>query len=247
MNSPIVPRGTSKQHIVVLGLDGLLCNIQRRQPQHSEVSYWQLGLGCVVADYVVYLRPGLNEFLPFVFKNFHVIIWTSMERRRANAIAKFVLGSEFEPLRILSREHCTFISDLPDEVTDGSSCRGSAVAFKLLDEAIWQSPEYFQKIGFTPSRRNTVLVVDKPIVGLLNPPYSCIFLPHFITAIERPKFLNEVFMPWLKKWRQTESRLSQFLRDNPVGLPSITPSSDIARILFRFLRQDVRQHVKRFM
>ena len=149
----------------------------------SQVSYLELGLGCRLRDCVVFLRPGLSEFLEFLFQNFEVIIWTSMKKRRALDVLKFVLGPELKPARILSREHCTFVPDLATTVTDGQGSSGAVVGFKILGEAIWRSPEITDILGFIPTRRNTVLVVDKPISGLLNPALNCVFVSPFTSAI----------------------------------------------------------------
>jgi hypothetical protein len=203
-------------------------------------------LGFLVADYIVYLRPGLSDFLLSLFKKFHVIVWTSMEKRRATAVVNYVLGSDFKPLRILSREHCTFIPDLPNVVTDGFSF-GANVGFKILDEAIWHSPEDYGCVGFIPSRSNTLLVVDKPLSSLLNPPYSCIYCPRFTSAVEVPKFLTDILMPWLLEWRRSNIRLSNFLRENPIGLPCILTSSEAAKTVFGNVCPNTRKYVRRFM
>jgi len=54
----------------------------------------------IVADYFVYKRPGLENFLKYIEQNFWVAIWTSSTEEYAEEVIKNILPQNY-PLRFI--------------------------------------------------------------------------------------------------------------------------------------------------
>ena len=60
-----------------------------------------------IGDYIVYKRPGVNEFVEYCFEHFDVAIWTSSNRLYADAIVNFLIPDPSKLQFVWARERCT--------------------------------------------------------------------------------------------------------------------------------------------
>jgi len=85
--------------LLVLDLDETLVYSTKSRLSESE--------DFIVADYFVYKRPGLEDFLKYIEQNFWVAIWTSSTEEYAEEVIKNILPQNY-PLRfIYGRTKCT--------------------------------------------------------------------------------------------------------------------------------------------
>lgn len=91
--------------LVVLDLNGILVDrvyIEDRAPKDDADMYVVNSAG---SKWEVYLKKGVNEFLEYVFSNFHVGVWTSGQFENVKAIKeKLFEGYHLEFL--YTQEHC---------------------------------------------------------------------------------------------------------------------------------------------
>lgn len=98
-----MPHTTATKPLLILDLNGVLVLSQhRRAPNNAPVDYR-------ANRKYVYRRPGVADFLDFVFAHFDVAIWTSNQRHNAEATVDGLLDREQrEQLKFLwAREQCT--------------------------------------------------------------------------------------------------------------------------------------------
>ena len=110
-------------------------------------------------NFLVWRRPGLAEFLRFVFAHFDLAVWTSAARHNAASLVSLVFGEDEPRLKF---------------VYDQSRCEAIATGdkkplFRKDLAAVWSNfPAYNQT--------NTILVDDSDAKALRNPS-GCHFNP----------------------------------------------------------------------
>lgn len=70
--------------------------------------------------YIVTARPGLQEFLDWLFVKFYVTVWTAASRSYASFILnKFIMTNSGRiPLYVFSSEHCSYSKKHGDSIKD---------------------------------------------------------------------------------------------------------------------------------
>lgn len=69
---------------------GSLFNIETLTYE-SSVSLKDRNIFIMDDDYIIFLRPGLQEFLDYLFKNFNVCVWTAASKDYALFIIQYII------------------------------------------------------------------------------------------------------------------------------------------------------------
>lgn len=137
--------------------------------------------------YVVFERPGLQEFLDFLFDNFTVSIWTAASKDYALfVIEKIVLAGKKN--RKLDFVFFSYHCDLSEKYKNGT---------KDLS-MLW---DVYRLSGYT--QENTVILDDYDEVYETQPKNCILAFPFEFTKDSSPddKFLSEL-IPYLRKIKQ---------------------------------------------
>lgn len=134
----------------------------------------------ILSDYFIIARPGLQDFLNFLFENFEVSVWTAATKNYGIEIIKhFILNNFKTKNRKLKYffwiEHCAYS-------TECSKCEDK----NNLD--VIKNLKYLEKVSFT--NENTILLDD----GLhhyeyKNNKYNIILVPGFFFTDNDDNFL----------------------------------------------------------
>jgi hypothetical protein len=87
-----VPKRYPKHYLLILDLNGVL--VAREFLGSKKPDGPQFKTGERIGAFWGWKRPGLEEFLDFVFEHFHVAIWSSVMKKNIDQLAEFALGSE---------------------------------------------------------------------------------------------------------------------------------------------------------
>lgn len=133
----VIPPNLPKVQVLVLDLNGTLAyRKSHKMMRHSA--------GNVV------VRPHLDDFLKFVFRNFHVVIWTTITRKSAETLMQeiFTLGQRRSLKLVWTRENMG--------LTDKEFCSSTLLVKDL--SRLWESNT---EVGRSSSELNTILVDDE--------------------------------------------------------------------------------------
>jgi TFIIF-interacting CTD phosphatase-like protein len=152
---------------IILDLD-LTC-IESKEHTHRKkydfVSHNMEGI------YTVYERPGLQEFLEYIFSHFNVSVWTAASADYGLFIVDKILcpkGTNRQLDYFLHSEHCSVSKKLT------KSCKNLDMLFTN-----WQLPGY--------KRENTIIIDDLDEVYCTQP-FNCINIKPFNVCSKYSKF-----------------------------------------------------------
>ncbi len=81
-----------KHYLLILDLNGVLVSREFLGSKNPDGPQFQTGER--IGAFWGWKRPGLDEFLDFIFEHFHVAIWSSVMKKNIDQLAEFALGSE---------------------------------------------------------------------------------------------------------------------------------------------------------
>lgn len=166
------PSATERQkHILILDLNGLLCESRLRTREHLEPT--------------VTSRPGCQEFLDRCLQIFDVGVWSSMSLSNVLPVVKALFRGK-QPKMVLHQDYC----DQPVGMVDPLN-PSKTVMYKNLCK-FWKDYSHYNPT-------NTLLVDDSPLTCLPNPANNCIF-PYPWKLRDQPncKRLMKELLPWLE-------------------------------------------------
>lgn len=209
---------------IVFDLNGILCHTAFRSTRVGQRSYkLEDNVLChqiptVVGPKVVFARPNLGEFLRQVFAMAdNVLVWTSMQKRNADAIVGHLFRGTQAPDAILSQEQCTKI-----ELSPG---RFFHVGHKLMCMKVLSETLFTNRTGDTFfSSGNTLLIDDSPIKSICNENGNAVFLRTWNPHVGEDDFLLGELLPWLRGLdsRCQAGELRRYVEANRIG---VNPSS----------------------
>jgi len=190
----------------VLDLNGLLVKRWHTRPRHVPTAAY-------VAKKWVLLRKGWVDFLQNLFTNFHVGIWSSMERHNIMPILEHMehmAGRAYNWFIVWTGQECYqengfYHPDKPDV----------PARLKRLN-AIYTHTSFIGHI--IPS--NCLLIDDSAYKACLNISCTGIF-PNAFHESEKEDFLNTTLWPYLQRM---DGDVMDYIRGNPFGQPEVTIS-----------------------
>lgn len=195
---------TSKKGRVVLDLDSTLIYAEPTEDfdmdKHKE-KYLKFKSYDMDGFYIVFERPGLQEFLDFLFKNFNVSVWTAASKDYALFIIKNIVCKEKDRKldHIFFSYHCDVSSAKKTGTKDLST---------LWD--IFNLPEY--------NNKNTVIIDDYDEVHQTQPGLCIISVPEFkfsTNGSEEDQYFSELkpHMEKLAKTIESDSPIDDVVKD----------------------------------
>lgn len=173
--------------------------------------------------FLVYKRPLCEGFLKFCFERFEVGLWSSAMEHNIEKVLNHVIGE--------LKNKFLFTWDQNQCTNTGFMClenENKPVFLKELKH-IWEKyPKY--------SSSNTLLITDTE-KALLNPPNTAIFPKKYDIENEDDDFLApngelRVFLDGLAEAKDVQT----YVKDNPFGMPAITPSHSDWRYYSKIIR-----------
>lgn len=132
--------------LVILDLNGVLIDRQYGKGLAPEE-----GISWKVGSFLVYVRPGLNDFLTWLFENYDVAVWSSVKKFNVDQLVKFIFDDEpyrFSKLKFVWHQDMTDQEENPDP-----ALRNVKPLFIKDLRKVWDAfPEY--------DHTNTILVDD---------------------------------------------------------------------------------------
>lgn len=207
--------------LLVLDVNGLLVATYHHTHDKLPAGPHHAKLG----NFYVYKRPSCEEFLKFCFENFVVGIWSSARKHNVNLFVDFIF-KDLKPALAFSwhQQHCTITKVMhPDN-------EHKPIFLKELSK-LWAN---LDPKKFGPS--NSLLVDDSPYKALKNPPNTAIF-PRSYTADEVDDNFLGVLQKYLEGLRDSLD-VQKYVRENPIGEPSITSESPLWSIFSSIVSGD---------
>lgn len=146
---------------VVLDLDNtLICSVKYTPDAIENPLYYKYHV--MDKDFIVYERPGIHQFLDFLFEHANVYVWSAGTKDYVTFIVENVIQRPHRHVGlVLHRDHC-----------DMSIAFNSREGPKDLN-FLWDTARI---PGLCP--HNTVIIDDLDLVKRVNPS-SCIHIPEF--------------------------------------------------------------------
>lgn len=161
---------TISQRLLILDLNGIL--IHRRYETNLDLEAppgaYRHG------NFFIWLRPGLKDFLDYIFEHFEVAIWSSAAKHNLDPLVEEIFGEYRERLLFVAdQDYCQKV------VPHDSIAKSKPLFLKNLDKA-WA----FSALKGRYDATNT-LIVDDSDEKMINNPKECHFNPGTWT-IETP-------------------------------------------------------------
>ena len=133
--------------------------------------------------YIIFERPGLQEFLDFLFENFNVSVWTAASKDYALFIIDNMLLKN-KPERKLDYIFFSYHCDISEELKGGSK------NLEMLSD-VYNLPGY--------TKDNTVIIDDNSEVIDTQPDHVIVALPFYFLDenSENDDFLEKIAKPKL--------------------------------------------------
>lgn len=167
------------QRLLILDVNGLLLRRQPRPFQPTPVNHY------FTAGHYVMLRPGLTQFLHFLFRFFKVGLWSSMKVRDLQSVINVMqfAGVDFTYFEfLLDRSYCY----------EDPEYQHPHLPFAEM----YTKP--FLHIPHTVDPCNTILLDEHREKGKYNPTGSTLVIQGF-NADPQDDYLQEILIPYL--WR----------------------------------------------
>jgi hypothetical protein len=156
--------------LVIFDLNGILID----RAYINDISHPLLAPGnpSVVGKFLIWKRPGLDNFLSFLFEYFNVAVWSSISKHNIVPTAKFIFGEHYDKLAfVYDRDFCEILTDVPSERSGpvrGDHTTPKPVVRKNL-KTVWQS--------FTRFNETNTLIIDDSDEKMVNNPICSVFNP----------------------------------------------------------------------
>ena len=237
---PSYIRSPSKQQVVVLDVNGVLCHVQN--PRKNELIPDHANR---VAGRVIWPRPGLHNFLSKLFQHFHVLIWSSMEDRRTSDIVAHILRPHMKPIDVMGQSACLTVLDGLGRALRDPLNEHKPIFFKCLAEKVWQRQNTVeQQTGFRPSPQNTLLIDDSVEKTYLNPPLNVMHVEKYSGGEDN--YLLGVLLPWLMGMMQSGSNVPAYMALRRLGVPAMDDSLELAKLARKWVPQNVSRRLELF-
>lgn len=151
-------RPSSNRKLLILDANGILIN--RRYEKNLKVepppgAYRE-------GNFFVWCRPGLNEFLDYIFQNYDVAVWSSAMKHNLEPVAKQIFGKYYDKLVFIwDQSRCQTLQEAKKKKDD------KPLFLKNLSD-VWQCKDF--KGRYTA--KNT-LIIDDSDEKMVNNPKSC--------------------------------------------------------------------------
>ena len=176
-----------KEYTVMLDLNGLLIHwvYHRSSPK-------------------VHVRPGLMDFLVWLFSRARVLFWSSATQRNMTPLLRTVLsGTGVGPKEV------TYYSQLDCTQSSYQNPEKKEKPFFLKDLATLVERREIESTDYI------LLIDDSPLKNLLNNPYNAIH-PKTWSGEADDSFLNAFLRPWLDGLLSSNRAVPEYVKANPL-------------------------------
>lgn len=143
--------------LLIVDLNGIMVYRQYSIPQKDE----KLPPGALrVGNFIMWKRPGYEEFIEMIFKHFDVAVWSSVNSYNITAMTQEIFGKrENDLVFIWDQKKC--------QAVEHPLFDHKKLYLKNLSE-VWKAfPQY---------NRNNTLIIDDTDLKMRNNPRSCVVL-----------------------------------------------------------------------
>ena len=194
-----------KEYTVILDLNGLLINrIYHRINPRIDV------------------RPGLTDFLVWLFSRARVLFWSSATHRNMSSLLRMVLSGTGFGVRGV-----TFFSQGDCIESDYKDPKKSDKPFFLKSLDTLMDMKEIDSVDYT------LLIDDSPIKNLMNNPYNAIH-PRTWSGEQGDLFLNGTLRPWLDGLLLSNRPVPEYVKANPLH-GSQRPEPQMSRLAHNIL------------
>lgn len=158
--------------LLILDLNGIL--IHRRYEKNLDLepppgAYRE-------GNFFVWLRPGLKDFLNYIFEHFEVAVWSSAAKHNLDPLVKEVFGKYYEGLLFVAhQDYCQKIA--PPKARDMTNGKTTKPLFLKNLDKVWA----FSTLKNRYNAKNT-LIIDDSDEKMVNNPKECHFNPGMWTV-----------------------------------------------------------------
>jgi len=169
--------------LLILDLNGIL--ISRRYEKDRDVkppkgAYRQ-------GSFFVWLRPGLDSFIKYIFENFDVAVWSSVMKHNIEPLAKEVFGKHYDELFFVAdQDYCQKLDN--PEIDPKTGKPSAKPIFRKNLDVVW----LFPGVKGIYDVKNT-LIVDDSDDKMINNPKECHFNPGTWVPLEKEDLSMEEF------------------------------------------------------
>lgn len=155
--------------LVILDLNGILID----RSYINDISHPLLAPGApfVVGKFLIWKRPGLDDFLSFLFQYFNVAVWSSISNYNIAPTVKFIFGEHYEKLAfVYDRDFCEIL-DVSSE-RSGPIRRDHTTPKPIIRKnlsKVWESFRDFNEAN--------TLIIDDSDEKMVNNPPGTVFNP----------------------------------------------------------------------
>ena len=164
--------------LVIIDLNGLFFDrvFMRGQSKHNLRKPSSDTDAVVLGSYLVHKRPGLGNFLDFLFANFSVMIWSSARMQNIQRLIDHAFGQRHF-VAIWDQEKCTVRKPHP------TNERKPCLFLKKLQD-FWDTADAWDQT-------NTILIDDSPLKAIENPPHTSVHPEEWTRSMRNDVELNE--------------------------------------------------------
>ena len=157
------------EKLIILDLNGTLLY---RQYNKSKTILRNDTPDFVIGYFDCYLRPGLDKFIEYIFKNYTVGIWTSATKVNAIPLINKVFEKYLDKLEfILTREDCSDVKNSDDDHT----------STKDVCKKIWRTSKW--------NELNTIIIEDSDKKHSLNKK-NVVIIEEYINQVDDNVLIN---------------------------------------------------------
>ena len=246
-----VSRQQTKWLNVVLDLNGIHCECVGRSSLRKGGSHnvkdniFSDECPTIAGTKAIYVRPGLQEFLAEIshFAN-RVVVWSSMLKKNAEPVTKFLFHCSKPPIHILGQEECQKIETSQGKFLHHPKDMYKLIYLKILAHHLFPNPTD----GTSFSRDNTLLIDDSLEKSVCNERGNAIFLKPWEHKLRGENFLMESLAPWLRQLQEgcDPGHLRQYVETIQIGFAPMTDSDHLMQDILKGMRESATNLGSRF-
>lgn len=158
---PPTPKRYPKHWLLILDLNGVLVSRSYIDPAVPQSALDETGKGTRVGNFWVWKRPGLEQFLDYIFEYFHVAIWSSVTAKNIESLGKFALG-------VQRYNKLAFIFDQSDCDEEPHPTSKNKPLFKKTLQKVWDR--------HSPHDERDTIIVDNDEIKISHNPEGNIYV-----------------------------------------------------------------------
>ena len=188
-----------KENLIILDMNGILISRQfvGNKLEKDIAQFEKFEEASRVGSFLVWKRPHLDNFLDFIFKHFHVAVWSSISSYNLKLFAKHVFGDRMKDLLFMMDNTYCVKSKHPE--TDEKPL------FSKPLQTVWDKYDMF-------SSQNTVILDDTKLKMSCNPEGTYVCPPEWSHLDENDdNFMSYgKLMNWAKHAVIIDTTLNEF-------------------------------------